>query len=55
MKYSIYKFKSISGNDDKLLAVESYIDIIDVIKRADNKWGDNITNDYPTYIGEIEI
>lgn len=52
--FSIYRVKDTDGNILGLLKTESYIDIIDVVSRSDNKYGgDNIILEFPEYIGDF--
>jgi len=41
------------GNQVGLLLTPSYLDIIDVVQRAKNKYGENVDWHFPIYIGEI--
>ena len=52
--YSIWQINDHQGNKLGLLQVLSIVDIIDVVQRAKNKFGDSANYDNPVYIGDID-
>jgi hypothetical protein len=54
MEYSIWQINDKDGNKLGLLKTESFLDIIDVVLRAKNKYGEESNYNNPIYVGDID-